>query len=224
MVSLRRGIGRIVEFFGGVTLLVVASPLLFLAVILVLIDRVGPVLYRQERYGLNRTSFQIYKFRTMPVGAEQEKPVWGKEIDPRASAIGNFLRRTHIDEIPQLLNVITGNMSLIGPRPERPYFADLFEEVIPDYSERFLLKPGITGWAQVHGFRGDSCVEERTRFDVYYVRNKSFILDLFILFMTPFALPVQSMKKTRKIHERIFSQKGLEPAGSIPFTTPHKKA
>ncbi len=164
----------------------------------------------------------------MRKGSESGRPVWGKEVDPRASRIGNFLRARHWDELPQLLNVLRGEMALVGPRPERPYFSDLFEEAIPDYARRFEVKPGITGWAQVHGLRGDSCVEERTKYDVYYVKNRSFALDLFIAFTTPFARPVQCRipRAAEKIqfHIRDFSQTGEDLSGINPLNTPTKKA
>jgi len=132
-------------------ILTFTSPLFFLAIILVKLDSRGPLIYRQIRYGKGKSRFYIYKFRTMRVGSEKGAPVWGRERDPRASAIGNLLRATHVDELPQLFNVLRGDMRLVGPRPERPFFADVFEKAIPGYARRFGVKPGITGWAQING-------------------------------------------------------------------------
>lgn len=179
-------------------LLVVTLPLWCVIAFLVKISSPGPVVYRQYRYGKNKKVFNIIKFRTMPVGAENGQPVWGREVDPRATAIGNFLRSTHIDELPQLINVLRGEMSLVGPRAERPYFADMFARAIPHYDERFSVRPGITGWAQVNGFRGNSSVEERTEYDRYYIRHRSLLLDFLILVRTPFARPVQRRSQEAK--------------------------
>ena len=167
------------------------SPLFVLAYLLVKIDSPGPVFYTQKRYGKGKSIFMIYKFRTMKVGAENNNPVWGQECDLRANRIGNFLRVTHIDELPQLFNVLKGQMSLVGPRPERPYFADKFQCTIPGYKERYALKPGISGWSQVNGLRGDSSVEDRTRFDRFYIDNRSLLFYTKIILLTPFAKPVR---------------------------------
>lgn len=145
----------------------------------------GPVLYKQERIGQDGEIFTLYKFRTMRVDAEaQTGPVWAQESDPRRTAIGRFLRENNLDELPQLFNVLKGDMSLVGPRPERPHFVTRFKEDIPRYMARHSIKSGITGWAQVNGLRGNTSIEERTKFDLYYIENWSLLLDFQILFMT----------------------------------------
>jgi exopolysaccharide biosynthesis polyprenyl glycosylphosphotransferase len=166
-------------------LLVVLSPLLLGIALLIKLDSRGPVFYRQDRVGRDRRVFQILKFRSMRVGAERETgPVWAHSGDPRRTRMGAFLRTWSLDELPQLLNVLRGDMSLVGPRPERPYFVDRFEELVPGYFDRHRVKSGITGWAQVNGLRGSVPIEERTRYDLYYVTNWSLLLDLRILLMT----------------------------------------
>lgn len=179
-------------------ILTITYPLFLLAIILVTIDSPGPLIYRQIRYGKGKKRFSIYKFRTLKVGSEKNKPVWGAERDARASVIGNFLRITHIDELPQLFNVLEGHMRLVGPRPERPFFADVFDKVVPGYPERFSVKPGITGWAQINGLRSDTSIEKRTEYDCYYVQNYSVLLDLKILIKTLFIRPVSSHKHAKQ--------------------------
>jgi lipopolysaccharide/colanic/teichoic acid biosynthesis glycosyltransferase len=145
----------------------------------------GPVLYRQARLGRDNQAFDMMKFRTMRVDAEQESgPVWTVENDPRRTPIGTFLRRFSLDELPQVFNVLSGDMSLVGPRPEREVFAAEFHERIPRYLERHRVRSGITGWAQVHGLRGNTPIEVRTLYDLYYVENWSVALDLRILLKT----------------------------------------
>jgi exopolysaccharide biosynthesis polyprenyl glycosylphosphotransferase len=144
----------------------------------------GPVLYKQTRLGLDGKEFKIYKFRTMQVDAEKDGPGWGGQDDQRATPIGRFLRRWNLDELPQLWNVIRGDMSLVGPRPERPHYVDQFRELLPRYTARHTVKTGLTGWAQVHGLRGDTSVPQRLRYDLYYIENWSLWLDIKILMMT----------------------------------------
>ncbi|MCB2153379.1 undecaprenyl-phosphate glucose phosphotransferase [bacterium] len=144
----------------------------------------GPAVYRQARLGVDGQEFTIYKFRTMPLTAEPEGPQWGSQDDARATPIGRFLRRWNIDELPQLWNVLRGDMSLVGPRPERPYFVDKFREAIPRYMARHKVRTGLTGWAQVHGLRGDTSISQRLRYDMYYIENWSLWLDIKILIMT----------------------------------------
>ena len=165
------------------------SPVLLLAAILVKLTSRGPVLYKQERIGMDGKTFNILKFRSMISDAEAKSgPVWAKRDDPRVTAIGRFLRRTSFDELPQLINVIRGDMSLVGPRPERPHFVQEFKSVIPKYQERHRFRSGITGWAQVNGLRGQSSIEERTKYDVYYIENWSLAFDLKILILTLVAI------------------------------------
>jgi Undecaprenyl-phosphate glucose phosphotransferase len=144
----------------------------------------GPALYTQERMGLDGRPFLVYKFRTMPVDAEQDGPVWSDENDPRPTPFGRWLRRYSIDEWPQFWNVFRGDMSIVGPRPERPYFVEQFKQRIPQYMLRHKVKAGITGWAQVNGWRGNTSVEKRIEYDLYYIENWSVTLDLKIMWLT----------------------------------------
>ncbi|HLD50317.1 MAG TPA: sugar transferase, partial [bacterium] len=165
-----------------------SSPVLILTALLVKLDDGGPVFYRQERVGRDEKVFDLIKFRTMKVDAEKETgPVWAKPNDNRRTRVGNFLRRANLDELPQLFNVLNGNMSLVGPRPERPHFVRQFRASIPRYITRHKIKSGITGWAQVNGFRGNTSIQERLKYDLYYMENWSLIFDVEILFMTFFA-------------------------------------
>lgn len=166
-------------------LLVILSPLFLAVTIAVWADSGRPILHRQTRVGRDRRPFEMLKFRSMRVDAERESgPVWATEDDPRRTRVGTFLRKWSLDELPQLWNVFTGRMSLVGPRPERPFFVDDFEQRVQDYYDRHRVKSGVTGWAQVHGLRGNVPIEERTRYDVFYVENWSLALDLKILWMT----------------------------------------
>lgn len=164
---------------------VLLSPLLFLVAALVKLTSPGPVFYRQERCGLNGRSFNMLKFRTMRVDAEKDTgPVWTAKNDDRRTSIGAFLRRTSIDELPQLLNVLWGDMSLVGPRPERPIFINQFSKTVPNYMARHSVKCGITGWAQVNGWRGNTSLRKRVQFDLYYITHWNPIFDLRIMWLT----------------------------------------
>ncbi|HOL94854.1 MAG TPA: undecaprenyl-phosphate glucose phosphotransferase [bacterium] len=166
-------------------MLLVAMPLMVVIAILVRLDSKGSIFYIQERVGSDGKKFYIYKFRSMIDQAERDTgPKWATANDPRTTRIGRFLRRYNLDELPQFLNVLRGDMSLVGPRPERPYFVDKFKEEIPNYMRRHMVKSGITGWAQVNGWRGDTSVTERTEYDIYYVENWSLLFDLKILWKT----------------------------------------
>lgn len=176
---------RTLDLFASAILLILLSPVLFLCALAVKAESVGPVLYRQERVGRDRRVFNILKFRSMRRDAEEGTgPVWAGDDDPRRTRIGRLLRTWSLDELPQLWNVLLGQMSLVGPRPERPQFVERFQEEVSDYYDRHRIKSGITGWAQVNGLRGNVGIEERTRYDLYYVENWSIWLDLRILFMT----------------------------------------
>jgi Undecaprenyl-phosphate glucose phosphotransferase len=165
--------------------LVVLSPLLLLIALLVKLTSRGPVLYRQERCGLNGKPFQMLKFRSMRVDAELETgAVWAHKDDPRRTWLGSVLRKTSLDELPQLINVLRGDMSLVGPRPERPTFISKFRKTIPNYMARHCVKAGITGWAQVHGWRGNTSLRKRVQYDLYYITHWTPWLDLRILWMT----------------------------------------
>jgi Undecaprenyl-phosphate glucose phosphotransferase len=145
----------------------------------------GPAFYRQERMGLDGKAFSVYKFRSMPVDAEDVTgPIWARDNDPRATAIGRWLRRHDVDELPQFWNVFRGDMSIVGPRPERPFFVEQFKHRIPSYMLRHKVKAGITGWAQVNGWRGNTSLEKRIEFDLYYIENWSLSLDLKIMGLT----------------------------------------
>jgi len=145
----------------------------------------GPVLYRQERMGLDGRPFTVYKFRSMHNQAEADTgPVWAKDNDPRRTLLGSWLRRFNLDELPQLWNVLRGDMSLVGPRPERPYFVEKFKHRFPQYMLRHKVKAGMTGWAQVNGWRGNTSIEKRIEFDLYYIENWSVALDFRILWLT----------------------------------------
>lgn len=176
---------RAMDVLGAVFGLIVLSPFLAAIALVIKLSDGGPVLYLQERMGLNGRRFRMLKFRTMHVGAESETgPVWAKPGDNRRTRFGAFLRATSIDELPQLWNVLVGDMSLVGPRPERPYFIGKFREAIPRYMLRHAVKAGITGWAQVNGWRGNTSLRKRVQYDLYYIANWSILLDLRILVLT----------------------------------------
>ena len=168
----------------GAALLVFGVPILIIAGIIKRTSP-GPVFYKQERMGLDGKAFQVFKFRSMYEGAEDETgPVWARDNDPRCTAVGRWLRRFDFDELPQLWNVLKGDMSIVGPRPERPYFVEQFKHRIPQYMLRHKVKAGITGWAQVNGWRGNTSLEKRIEYDLYYIENWSVTLDLKIMWLT----------------------------------------
>ena len=166
--------------------LVVLSPLLLVTAAGVRLTSPGPVIYKQLRVGRNKKEFMMYKFRSMRVDGNADMTTWGGRADSRRTAFGTFIRKCSIDELPQLFNVLKGDMSLVGPRPEREYFVQKFREEVPLYMLKHLVRPGITGWAQVNGWRGDTSIVERIKCDIYYIENWSFLLDLKILMMTVF--------------------------------------
>lgn len=161
------------------------SPFLLITAIGVKITSPGPIIYKQERIGKNKHPFQMYKFRSMKVDdSNSDMTTWGTKTDDRRTKFGTFIRKCSLDEFPQLVNVLKGDMSLVGPRPERPFFVDKFKEEIPLYMLKHLVRPGITGWAQVNGWRGDTSIDERIKCDIYYIENWTFLLDIKILLMT----------------------------------------
>jgi Undecaprenyl-phosphate glucose phosphotransferase len=164
--------------------LLIASPVMLVTALLVKLTSRGPILYRQERMGMDGELFQILKFRTMRSDAEVEGAVMASKDDPRRTPIGTFLRQSSIDELPQLFNVLRGDMSLVGPRPERPVFIEEFKKQIPKYHLRHKVKAGITGWAQINGLRGQTSIQKRIEYDLYYIENWSLLLDLKILVRT----------------------------------------
>jgi Undecaprenyl-phosphate glucose phosphotransferase len=169
----------------GTLILIILSPILFVISLLVKGTSEGPLLHWQERIGMDGRRFKMLKFRTMKKDAEKETgPVWARENDPRRTKVGVFLRKTSLDELPQLFNVLKGEMSLVGPRPERPNFVEEFRNRIPLYMLRHKIKAGMTGWAQINGWRGNTSLERRIEHDLYYIQNWSIGFDLRILFMT----------------------------------------
>jgi len=176
---------RTFDLVGAAIGLLLCSPLFLVVASLIKLTSRGPVFYRQERVGLSGRRFHMFKFRTMHVDAERETgPVWAVDDDPRATTIGRFLRRTNLDELPQLFNVLVGTMSLIGPRPERPEFVDQFKPLIDRYSHKHWVRPGMTGWAQVNGWRGRTDLNRRIQHDIHYVEQWSLALDLKITALT----------------------------------------
>lgn len=178
--TLKRGMDVIFSTIG----LVLLSPLMLLTAILIKLDSAGPVFYTQERMGLDARPFKILKFRSMRQDAEAQGPGWTVEDDPRRTKLGTMLRQFSIDELPQLVNVLLGDMSLVGPRPERPVYVEQFRQSIPRYMDRHREKAGLTGWAQVNGLRGDTSIAERTKYDLWYIENWSLALDFKIILRT----------------------------------------
>jgi Undecaprenyl-phosphate glucose phosphotransferase len=176
---------RATDIVGSAIGLILLSPLMLLIALLIKLDSPGPVFYVQERMGLDAKPFKMLKFRSMRTDAEAETgPVWASPNDPRRTRLGALIRRFSLDELPQLINVLIGDMSLVGPRPERPVFVEQFKRSIPRYMDRHREKAGITGWAQINGLRGDTSITERTKYDLWYIENWSLLLDLKILVRT----------------------------------------
>ena len=182
--------------FSAITL-IVFSPLMLICAVGVKLSSPGPIIFKQERIGRNKTPFFMYKFRSMRVN-NQEDTGWSKQEDNRKTAFGSFIRKYSLDEFPQFWNVLKGDMSLVGPRPEIPYFVDQFKEKVPRYMLKHLVRPGITGWAQVNGLRGDTSIPERIRFDIWYIENWSIALDFKILFLTVFGGKFKNNEKLKK--------------------------
>ncbi|MCM1266751.1 MAG: undecaprenyl-phosphate glucose phosphotransferase [Bacteroidales bacterium] len=178
---------RLVDIVVSLVGLVVASPVMLLAAIAVGFTSRGPVIFKQERIGLHNKPFRMYKFRTMKVqmpAAEQQG--WTTKDDPRVTKVGKFLRKTSIDELPQLFNILKGDMSVVGPRPERPQFVEQFKEEIPRYMVKHQVRPGLTGWAQINGYRGDTSIKRRIEYDIFYIENWTMSFDVKIMFLTIF--------------------------------------
>jgi len=176
---------RLFDFLVSLTGLILFLPLIALTTLFLKLDSVGPVFYLQTRVGLDGRIFRMIKFRTMIKNAEKETgPIWSPQNDQRVTRVGRFLRKLSIDELPQLINVLIGDMSLVGPRPERPELVEKFKNNIPRYMLRHRVKTGMTGWAQVHGLRGNTPLDKRIEFDIYYIQNWTLRLDLEILFRT----------------------------------------
>ena len=178
---------RAMDIVGSIVGIIVTSPLMLLMCLIIKLTSPGPLIYKQERVGLHNQTFWMYKFRSMEVQPEaEEKKAWTVKNDPRVTPIGKFMRHTSIDELPQLFNILKGNMSLVGPRPERPFFVEKFREEIPRYMVKHQVRPGLTGWAQVNGYRGDTSIRKRIECDLYYIENWSIGLDIKIIFLTFF--------------------------------------
>jgi len=176
---------RISDIIFSSIFIIVSSPFLILIAIIIKFESAGSIIYTQKRVGLDGNIFEMFKFRSMQVGAEDETgPIWASKEDNRRTRLGTFLRKTSIDELPQLFNVFMGDMSLVGPRPERQVFVEKFKKSIPKYMLRLKMKAGLTGWAQVNGWRGNTSLDKRIEFDLYYIKHWSLLLDLKIIFMT----------------------------------------
>ena len=181
--TMKRGM----DLAGAVTALILFSPIMALTAAIIKITSPGPIIYSQERVGLHNRPFKMYKFRSMEVQPPgQDKGKWTTPHDPRVTPVGRIIRKTSIDELPQLFNVLAGSMSLVGPRPERPFFVERFKEEIPRYMIKHQVRPGMTGWAQINGYRGDTSIEKRIEHDLYYIENWTLGFDFKILFLTVF--------------------------------------
>lgn len=180
-----RSVKRAADIAISLAGIMVLWPVLVCLAVIVKLSSSGPVLYKQERVGRGNNNFMMYKFRSMRQDAEAKTgPKWASEYDPRRTAVGTFMRKTSLDELPQLFNILFGDMSIVGPRPERPNFVKEFSKTIPRYMERHRVKSGLTGWAQVHGLRGNTSLEERVNYDLYYIENWSLWLDVKIVIKT----------------------------------------
>lgn len=178
---------RAVDLIGATVAIILFSPVMLLTVLVVALTEEGSVIYRQERVGLHNQVFYMYKFRSMIMqDEEKEKAEWSTRNDPRITPVGKLIRRTSIDELPQLFNVLKGEMSLVGPRPERPQFVQKFRDEIPRYMVKHQVHPGMTGWAQINGYRGDTSIEKRIEYDLYYIENWTMVFDMKILILTIF--------------------------------------
>lgn len=175
---------RIVDFMGAAMGLIVFSPLMVLVALAIKLESPGPAFFVQERMGLDGKPFRIVKFRSMRIDAEKDGPGWTVDNDPRQTKLGSLIRKIEVDELPQFINVLLGEMSLVGPRPEQPHYVERFRRMVPRYMERHREKAGMTGWAQINGLRGDTSIEERTRYDIWYTENWSLLLDFKIVLRT----------------------------------------
>ena len=187
MEGFNRVVKRTMDIVGSIACIILFSPVMLITAIAVKVTSPGPLIYKQERVGLHNRPFKMYKFRSMEVQtAKEEQGKWTTPNDPRVTNVGKFIRKTSIDELPQLFNVLVGDMSLVGPRPERPFFVEKFKEEIPRYMVKHQVRPGMTGWAQVNGYRGDTSIRKRIDHDLYYIENWTLGFDFKILFLTVF--------------------------------------
>lgn len=176
---------RAMDILGSIVLILCTSPIMIITALIIKFTSNGPIIFKQKRVGLNKTTFTMYKFRSMKVNSNEETG-WSRNVDTRKTKFGSFIRKFSIDELPQFFNVLKGDMSLVGPRPELPYFVDNFKNEIPLYMVKHQVKPGITGLAQVNGYRGDTSIKKRIEFDINYIENWSLLMDISILFQTVF--------------------------------------
>lgn len=178
---------RCMDIVGSLLGIIITSPVMLAAAAAIKCSSHGPVIFKQERVGLHNKTFDMYKFRSMELQPDnEEQKAWTVKNDPRVTGIGKLLRRTSLDELPQLFNILKGDMSLVGPRPERPLFVEKFREEIPRYMVKHQVRPGLTGWAQVNGYRGDTSIRKRIEYDIYYIENWTIGLDIKIIFLTFF--------------------------------------
>ena len=184
---------RAMDIVGSLVLILLSSPVMLAVAAGVRLSSPGPILFCQERVGKDKRPFKMYKFRSMRITGTEDTG-WSTDADPRKTRFGSFIRKFSLDELPQFFNVLRGDMSLIGPRPEVPFHVSRFKEEIPLYLLRQQVRPGITGWAQVNGLRGDTSIEERVKYDLWYIENWSIWLDLKILLMTAFGGMVNKEK------------------------------
>ena len=182
---INRFMKRSMDIFGALVAIILFSPIMLVVSIIIKVTDPGPLIFKQERIGLKNKPFYMYKFRSMVVQKEKdEKKGWTVKNDPRVTPIGKFIRKTSIDELPQLFNILKGDMSLVGPRPERPLFVEKFKEEIPRYMIKHQVRPGLTGWAQVNGYRGDTSIRKRIEHDLYYIENWTLGFDIKIILLT----------------------------------------
>ena len=180
-------IKRSVDLVGAVCAIIIFSPIMLVTAIVIKLTSPGPLIYTQERVGLHNRNFKMYKFRSMGVQSpKKERGAWTVPDDPRVTKVGKIIRKTSIDELPQLFNILKGDMSLVGPRPERPFFVEKFREEIPRYMIKHQVRPGMTGWAQINGYRGNTSIRKRIEYDLYYIENWTLGFDIKILFLTIF--------------------------------------
>ena len=185
--TVNKCIKRLVDIIGSIVCIILFSPIMAVVAVLVKKSSPGPIIFCQERVGLHNKPFKMYKFRSMGVqSASKEQKAWTVHNDPRVTPVGRIIRKTSLDELPQLFNVLKGDMSLIGPRPERPLFVEKFKEEIPRYMIKHQVRPGLTGWAQVNGYRGDTSIRKRIEYDLYYIENWTLGFDFKIIFLTFF--------------------------------------
>lgn len=178
---------RGIDVIGSLTGIILSSPIMLLVALAVRFTSRGPVIFKQERVGLHNKTFNMYKFRTMELQRPSaEQKAWTIKDDPRVTKVGKFLRKTSLDELPQLFNILMGEMSLVGPRPERPQFVEKFKEEIPRYMIKHQVRPGLTGWAQINGYRGDTSIRKRIEYDLFYIENWTMSMDIKIMFLTIF--------------------------------------